>query len=533
MGNKRKPLNFTTLVESEVVHYQSHEPKVALDKNRFVSIEAQMFYDKLALIASPCLERGIDFYGLGDEKINTLTVPGEVRRVFISEIFDRTWSRFVREDATVGVTLRNGSNISPDKPITGPWIRLTLKKNDKSLLDLIAKQQPRTQEEQVVLNSQNHSQQGTWELPPPAHPDYVFRRPRNEAKLGGYRVLLLSRLIKVKPPANRAKLNVDGSFIGNPGVIGCGVVLYDCDVKLRSGFSKHHGHGTNLEAEAFGLLHGMGLCNFLLQHTLPDLNVVADRLAKLGSLDKYWNMVPKLSKNYPNKDIARWSARLDNVRMQWQAKLQPRMDTHKHNKLNRVNNLRFGGNPPCKLESIVPQTAVTNSTNPNDIPITDMAVIHTESDALKLIHATSSSVKTFPTENSVDSIVPSTGNKDVPPTSIVEERGFSSDSSPLGTNAICSNLVHNVKAPQHAAHLDLDKEVSSRLDTHAKQIPPSNDQILVEVSTVECSQIPSAVQTSPAPAITVQEIGFSKTSASIMEDIAPVLTEPSMDTPNM
>ncbi|KAL3507009.1 hypothetical protein ACH5RR_032391 [Cinchona calisaya] len=323
MGNKRKVTNSTGLVESEVVHYQSHEPKVALDKNRFVSVEAQMFYDKLALIALPCLERGINFYGLGNDKIKTLTAPGEVRRAFLSEISDRTWSRFVREDATVGndtivrvfiantcklpgtvvqvrkcsvnfscevmtayyqilnidesehaifkrfdinydvllwelcdphvpnvwyhfltsrilpithltkvtrdravllyalikgwsidigleiqmeillngakdqpsfifsnlitslctkagVTLRIGSKISPNKPITGPWIRLTLKKHDKSLQDLIAKQQPRVQEEQVVLNSQNHSQQGTWELPPPAHPDYVFRRPHTE-----------------------------------------------------------------------------------------------------------------------------------------------------------------------------------------------------------------------------------------------------------------------------------------------------------------------------------------------------------------
>ncbi|KAL3513379.1 hypothetical protein ACH5RR_026096 [Cinchona calisaya] len=281
MGNKRKVLNFTAIIESEVVHYQSHEPKVALDKNRFVSIEVQMFYDKLALIASPCLERGIDFYGPGNDKINTLTAPGEVRRAFLFEISDRTWSRFVREYATVGndtivrelianthkltgtvvqirkssvnfsrvvinayyqilninesehaifkrsdinydmllrelcdphvpdvwyhfltsrilpithltkvtrdravllyalvkgwyidigleiqmeilrngakdqpsfifpnlitslctkagVTLRIGSKISPDKPITGPWIRLTLKKQDKSLQDLIA-----------------------------------------------------------------------------------------------------------------------------------------------------------------------------------------------------------------------------------------------------------------------------------------------------------------------------------------------------------------------------------------------------------
>ncbi|KAL3513041.1 hypothetical protein ACH5RR_025758 [Cinchona calisaya] len=190
MGNKRKALNSVALVESGVIHHQSNEPKIVLDKNRFVSIEAQMFYDKLALIASPFLERDIDFYGSGDDKINTLTAPGEVCCAFLSKISDRTWYKFVREDAIVdndtivrefitnthkfigtivqvrkqlvnfsreiinayyqilnianSVTLRTGSQISPDKPITGPWIRLTLKKHDKSLQDVLAKHQPKT-----------------------------------------------------------------------------------------------------------------------------------------------------------------------------------------------------------------------------------------------------------------------------------------------------------------------------------------------------------------------------------------------------
>ncbi|KAL3524664.1 hypothetical protein ACH5RR_013036 [Cinchona calisaya] len=124
MGNKRKALNSTALVESEVVHYQSHEPKVALDKNRFVIIEAQMFYDKLALIASPCLER----------------VQVRKRSVTFSH------------EVSLYILFKNLSRQTYNRP----WIRLTLKKHDKSLQDLIAKQQPRVQEEQVVLNSQNH-----------------------------------------------------------------------------------------------------------------------------------------------------------------------------------------------------------------------------------------------------------------------------------------------------------------------------------------------------------------------------------------
>ncbi|KAL3516339.1 hypothetical protein ACH5RR_023241 [Cinchona calisaya] len=296
MGNKRKVSNSTVLVESEVVHHQSHEPKVALDKNRFVSVEAHMFYDKLALISSPCLERDAT---VGNDTIvrefaaNTHKLTGTVFQVkkrsvnFSREVinayyqilnideskhstfkrsdinydmllrelcdphvldgmakcefyptrehkqFLKTWlspyalvwyhfltSRIlpithltkVTQDRVVllyvlvkgwsidigleiqmeilhngtkdqpnfsfpnlitslctkaDVTLRIGSKISPDKPITGLWIRLTLKKHDKSLQDLIAKQQLRR----------------TWELPPPAHPDYEFRRPRTEVEL--------------------------------------------------------------------------------------------------------------------------------------------------------------------------------------------------------------------------------------------------------------------------------------------------------------------------------------------------------------
>ncbi|KAL3520001.1 hypothetical protein ACH5RR_018150 [Cinchona calisaya] len=102
MGNKRKALNSTTLIESCVVHHPSNKPKIGLDKYRFVSVEAQMFHDELALIAFPCLERGIDFYRSGDDKINTLTALGEARCAFLSDISDRTWYKFVSEDATVG-----------------------------------------------------------------------------------------------------------------------------------------------------------------------------------------------------------------------------------------------------------------------------------------------------------------------------------------------------------------------------------------------------------------------------------------------
>ncbi|KAL3535882.1 hypothetical protein ACH5RR_004343 [Cinchona calisaya] len=167
MGNKKKALDSTTLVESSVVYHQSNEPKIVLDKNGFVSVEAQMFHDKLALIASPYLERGIDFYGPGNDKITTLTALSEVHCAFLFEISDRTCSK-----------------ISSDEPITGPWMHLSLKKHDKSLQDLIAKHQHRAEAEHVVaLDLHSNSQQGTWEPPPPVHPNYVFHRSHTEAEL--------------------------------------------------------------------------------------------------------------------------------------------------------------------------------------------------------------------------------------------------------------------------------------------------------------------------------------------------------------
>ncbi|KAL3509679.1 hypothetical protein ACH5RR_029080 [Cinchona calisaya] len=139
--------------------------------------------------------------------------------------------------------------------------------------------------------------------------------------------------------------------------------------------------------------------------------------------------------------------------------------------------------------------------NPSEVPITDTVAIQTQLDStitivLKSIHATFSFAKTFPTENS---IAHSTGND-------------SNGSLPVAT------FVDNIKAPQHAAYSELDKEVSLGLDIHHKQIPPSNYLILVDVSIVECSQVQSTVQTSPTLAIAVQVI-------------APVLTKSFMDTP--
>ncbi|KAL3528796.1 hypothetical protein ACH5RR_008118 [Cinchona calisaya] len=185
MGNKRKALNSTAVVESGVAHHQSNEAKIVLNKNQFVSVEAQFFHDKLASIASPCLERGIDFYGPGDDKTNNLIAAGEVRRAFLSKISDRTWYKFVREDAIVGHDTLVQEFIANTHKLTGIIVQIRKRsKHDKSLQDLIAKHQYRAQAEHVVaLDSHSHGQQSTWEPPPPTHPDYVFHRSRTGAEL--------------------------------------------------------------------------------------------------------------------------------------------------------------------------------------------------------------------------------------------------------------------------------------------------------------------------------------------------------------
>ncbi|KAL3513150.1 hypothetical protein ACH5RR_025867 [Cinchona calisaya] len=122
MGNKRKALTFTALVESGIVNLPSNEPKIILDKIRFVSIEAQMFHDKLALIASSCLERGIDFNGPRDDKIGTYTAPGDVRRALCSDNSNRAWYKFVKQDTTVVQFRRRLVNFS--REITNAYYQI-------------------------------------------------------------------------------------------------------------------------------------------------------------------------------------------------------------------------------------------------------------------------------------------------------------------------------------------------------------------------------------------------------------------------
>ncbi|KAL3516132.1 hypothetical protein ACH5RR_023034 [Cinchona calisaya] len=49
--------------------------------------------------------------------------------------------------SNAGVSLRNSNKIFPDKPITGNWLQITIKKHNKAILDWIANQQRQLQEE--------------------------------------------------------------------------------------------------------------------------------------------------------------------------------------------------------------------------------------------------------------------------------------------------------------------------------------------------------------------------------------------------
>ncbi|KAL3522788.1 hypothetical protein ACH5RR_015622 [Cinchona calisaya] len=60
-------------------------------------------------------------------------------------------------------------------------------------------------------------------------------------------------------------------MVGILGVMGCGGALQDCHGKLLFGFAKHLDNGSNLEAEALGLLHGMQMCKAAhYKHVLID-----------------------------------------------------------------------------------------------------------------------------------------------------------------------------------------------------------------------------------------------------------------------
>ncbi|KAL3513545.1 hypothetical protein ACH5RR_026262 [Cinchona calisaya] len=111
--------------------------------------------------------------------------------------------------------------------------------------------------------------------------------------------ILLRRQLSVqaiawfKQIAGWFKLNVDGSEIGNPGVMCCGGVLRDHLGILISVFARHVGHMINssvctpwhLNAIIPRIRGPLHQANLQHQHTYREANIISDILAKIGSSD--------------------------------------------------------------------------------------------------------------------------------------------------------------------------------------------------------------------------------------------------------
>ena len=121
---------------------------------------------------------------------------------------------------------------------------------------------------------------------------HVF--PFEQATLEDLRLMslgLVSRLSRSKPKVpvsilwkwpspGTVKLNVDGSFLGNPGPSGGGGVVRSPSDDVLFGFAMSFGIKTNMEAEALALLDGIKLC-IERGHTAVDIETDLKTLAHM------------------------------------------------------------------------------------------------------------------------------------------------------------------------------------------------------------------------------------------------------------
>lgn len=63
-----------------------------------------------------------------------------------------------------------------------------------------------------------------------------------------------------KPELGWVKLNTDGSFIGNPGLAGCGGLMRDHNERWIKGFTRSLGQASSVEAKLWALRDGLMLC---------------------------------------------------------------------------------------------------------------------------------------------------------------------------------------------------------------------------------------------------------------------------------
>ena len=70
--------------------------------------------------------------------------------------------------------------------------------------------------------------------------------------------------IKWEKPINGwRKLNVDGAFMGNPGMVGGGGILRDEEGNWLRGFARRIGIANSFTTELWALYDGLMLCNQL------------------------------------------------------------------------------------------------------------------------------------------------------------------------------------------------------------------------------------------------------------------------------
>lgn len=62
------------------------------------------------------------------------------------------------------------------------------------------------------------------------------------------------------PPVGKLKFDIDGSSLGNPGLVGCGGILRDDGGNFNFSFSLHLGEESNVFAEVMALKQGLLYC---------------------------------------------------------------------------------------------------------------------------------------------------------------------------------------------------------------------------------------------------------------------------------
>jgi ribonuclease HI len=80
-------------------------------------------------------------------------------------------------------------------------------------------------------------------------------------------------LIWSRPSVGKLKVNIDGSYLGNPGHSGGGIVVRDSEANVVLAASYYFSMGTSLQAEIQSLKYALDLC---YSHNLSDFVIESD-----------------------------------------------------------------------------------------------------------------------------------------------------------------------------------------------------------------------------------------------------------------